>query len=108
MDKNGFVFLPMFFAGQLSNLKYLEEAIIGFITFSFAASYKVATIIFIYIMVNIAYCIRLKQLAIIDMVVVSFGFVLRIILGGVGTSTWISPWFYGKIEKIIKFREILI
>lgn len=38
MDKNGFVFLPMFFAGQLSNLKYLEEAIIGFITFSFAAT----------------------------------------------------------------------
>ena len=74
----------------------------------YPASYKVATIIFIYIMVNVAYCIRLKQLAIIDVVIVSFGFVLRIILGGVVTSTWISPWFYGKIEKIIKFREILI
>ena len=148
--KNGFVFLPMFFAGQLSNLICWREAIIGFISFSFAASaiyclndirdveedrlhpvkrhrpiasgsipvvagwlicitlalcsvlvccvlgyptgYKAAIIILIYIMINIAYCLRLKRLAIIDVVIVSFGFVLRIVLGGVVTSIWISPW----------------
>ena len=45
-----------------------------------------------YWLMNIAYCIKLKQYAIIDISVIAFGFVLRVFVGGLTTAIWISHW----------------
>lgn len=42
---------------------------------------ETASVILFYWLLNIAYCLKLKQYAIIDVCVVSFGFVLRILAG---------------------------
>lgn len=53
---------------------------------------KTAGVIFFYWVLNIAYCLFLKQHAIIDVCVIAFGFVLRIISGGLGTGIGLSKW----------------
>lgn len=148
--KNGFVFLPMFFGGQLLNEQSWIDSIITFVAFSFVASavyclndikdieadrfhprkckrplasgnvtviqgisllvlslaisfsialsglreknVEVALIVGLYFVLNVAYCLKLKQYAIIDVFIVSFGFVLRVVVGGVACSIWLSPW----------------
>lgn len=53
---------------------------------------ETASVILFYWLLNIAYCLKLKQYAIIDVCVVSFGFVLRILAGGYATSIHLSKW----------------
>lgn len=45
-----------------------------------------------YLTMNIAYCTKLKQIAIVDVFVIAIGFVLRIIAGGLATDIHISHW----------------
>lgn len=143
--KNLFVFLPMFFYGQLTDAAALKNAVIAFVAFSLVASsvycfndlkdaesdrkhpkkrfrpiasgavssgqaiacclvtflgglsvlmllpsdvaLKAAFILIAYAIINLAYCVKLKRVAIIDIVIVALGFVLRILVGGVSTST---------------------
>ena len=49
-------------------------------------------VILFYWLLNIAYCLRLKQHAIIDVCVVAFGFVLRLLAGGLATDIFLSKW----------------
>ena len=52
----------------------------------------VAGVIFFYWCMNLSYCIKLKRYAILDVCIVSFGFVLRIIAGGEATDIVLSRW----------------
>jgi 4-hydroxybenzoate polyprenyltransferase len=144
--KNLFVFVPIFFAGQLHDLDKLKINVISFFCFSFIAgcvyiindyldkekdkkhpekmnrplasgavstieavmvfSMLLGTAIFllsylnifswltigIYLLMNIAYSIRLKHTAIIDITIISFGFLLRIMLGGLSADIPVSQW----------------
>lgn len=45
-----------------------------------------------YLCQNIAYSYKLKQYAIIDVFVISFGFVLRLVAGSMACAIWLSPW----------------
>ena len=45
-----------------------------------------------YWLMNIAYCLRLKQYALIDVTIIAIGFVMRVLIGGVVTDIWISQW----------------
>lgn len=49
-------------------------------------------IIVFYLALNVLYCIKLKDQAITDVCIVAFGFVLRIIAGGVATDIMLSKW----------------
>lgn len=53
---------------------------------------SVCGIILAYITMNILYCIRLKNIGIVDVFIVSAGFVLRVIAGGVAADIWVSQW----------------
>jgi len=148
--KNFFVFLPLFFNGQLLNISLLLQCVVAFFAFSFSASsiycfndiydvevdrqhpkkckrpiasgkisvitaYVVMTVCFalsmailflfsgaekfsligliaFYFVMNIAYCVKLKRYVIIDVIVISVGFVLRILVGGIATNIWLSEW----------------
>ena len=145
--KNAFIFVPLFFGGELFHVDALLCGIITFFSFSFAASsiyclndiidveadrrhpvkchrpiasgavsisqayilmllmfalsigivcilgsLEVIGIITFYWLLNLAYCGKLKQYAIIDVCIVAFGFVLRLLAGGVATHIMLSKW----------------
>lgn len=147
--KNSFVFIPLFFGGQMSNTALLLDALTTFVAFSLAASsiyclndivdvepdrqhpvkchrpiasgqvsvsaaYALMAIMLIlsmtvcpmlkgrsmavgavvlgYWIMNIAYCVWLKNFAIIDVCLIAFGFVLRILAGGLATAIEPSNW----------------
>lgn len=45
-----------------------------------------------YLLLNFAYCLRLKRIAIIDVAIIATGFVLRVVAGGTSTGIFISHW----------------
>lgn len=53
---------------------------------------RVGAVINIYLILNIAYSLRLKQVAIIDVFIIALGFVLRLLAGGVACHIPLSPW----------------
>jgi 4-hydroxybenzoate polyprenyltransferase len=63
-------------------------AIIG----SFMLAQPLAVIIILYIVLMILYSLLLKQMMILDCVVVSIGFCLRAVAGAVVVGVFISPW----------------
>lgn len=65
---------------------------IGILTLLKQHFWAVAGVIFFYWCMNIGYCIKLKRYAILDVCIVSFGFVLRIIAGGEATDIVLSRW----------------
>lgn len=54
--------------------------------------YSTTAVIIIYWLMEIAYCMRLKRYAIIDVCILSVGFILRILAGGVSTGVILSHW----------------
>ena len=148
--KNLFIFLPLFFDRQLTDLDKLLAVVGAFVAYSLAASaiycfndiwdveadrqhpkkckrpiasgkiskgmgYGISAIlvtmsllllvtytgrekwylfgiICFYLLLNIAYCVKLKQITIIDVFIIAFGFVLRIFVGGVAVGIHLSHW----------------
>lgn len=150
--KNGFVFVPLFFAGKLTDPILFCRSIFAFFLFSFTASIiyvindyndiasdrehpdkknrplasgavpekaavffavglsfavfflffllgaflaeplKLAGVLLLYFVMNLAYTFRLKHVAIIDISIIAVGFVLRVFAGGFATGLGISQW----------------
>ncbi|BCS84918.1 decaprenyl-phosphate phosphoribosyltransferase [Prevotella herbatica] len=147
--KNFFVMVPLFFGGELFNLKSLIAGAIAFLAYSFAASsiycyndihdvdddrrhpakchrpvasgsvsilrayilmvlmillsmgcivflpennLETGGVILFYWLLNLAYCVRLKRYAIVDVCIVAFGFVLRLFAGGFASDIVLSKW----------------
>jgi 4-hydroxybenzoate polyprenyltransferase len=144
--KNLFIFLPLFFAGEITGGDLLLNAIIAFFAFSLFASGiyiindhqdiesdlqhtkkkfrplaagKVTTthafilmyilffsgtalmasislsavvILGTYFILNIAYSFALKHVAILDVIIISIGFVLRLFIGSIVTNIELSSW----------------
>lgn len=53
---------------------------------------QISFLLLLYFAMNIAYCIKLKHIAIIDVFIISIGFVMRVISGGAATEIWVSQW----------------
>lgn len=45
-----------------------------------------------YWLMNVAYCIRLKHYAILDVAIIAVGFVIRVLIGGFATDIIVSGW----------------
>ena len=45
-----------------------------------------------YVLLNIAYSLKLKQLAIVDVFIIAIGFVLRVLAGGTAAGIFLSHW----------------
>lgn len=148
--KNMFVFIPMFFAGELFDLHSLCLCAVTFLAYSFMASSiycyndivdadadrrhpvkchrpvasgavsvrlaytlmalmtvlsvavvlllppevmaNVLAVVLFYYLLNLSYCSKLKQYAIVDVCIVAFGFVLRILAGGFACEVIPSNW----------------
>ena len=59
---------------------------------SLLGSWETMGIIIFYWFLNLGYCAKFKQYAIIDVCIVAFGFVLRLLAGGVATGIVLSKW----------------
>lgn len=57
-------------------------------------SIKVSAILISYILINVAYCFKLKNIVIIDVMVITFGFVLRVESGSLATGVQVSSWLF--------------
>ena len=57
-----------------------------------AGQTKTIFVIVAYFVINVAYCLRLKEYAIIDVCIIASGFVLRILAGGYATGVHLSKW----------------
>lgn len=148
--KNCFVFLPLFFSGDLDNKELFLNAVVAFVAFCLVASsiycfndiydidadrkhpkkrlrpiasgkvsifqayclmgtlfvcsilvayfglpnssLKTVSILVLYFLMNIAYCMRLKNIALLDVFIISVGFVLRILIGGIACGIALSHW----------------
>ena len=144
--KNLFIFLPLFFSGEITNLKLLINTAIAFVSFSLIASsvyifndYRdieedcrhpkkrtrplasgkisrregitlmvvlfmlgfslmalistyATAILAAYVIMNVAYSLYLKQVAILDVVIIAIGFVLRLFTGSAVTGIVLSEW----------------
>lgn len=144
--KNLFIFLPLFFAGRITDTALLVNACIGFVAFSFASSavyilndyydieedrqhpkkkyrplasgaisitialwcmcicailgislmaalsVSACVILVIYLVVNVAYSYRLKHIAIVDLMLIAVGFILRLCVGSITTGIRLSLW----------------
>ena len=53
---------------------------------------KVMGILVVYYVLNMLYCAKLKDYAIIDVCIIAFGFVLRLLAGGFATGIVLSKW----------------
>ena len=87
-------------SGAIS-IKMAYTVMITFIVFSMvllfffgedATKYKLMGLIVFYYVMNLAYCIKLKRYVIVDVIIISIGFVLRIFVGGAATDIWLSEW----------------
>lgn len=45
-----------------------------------------------YLVMNLMYSFGLKHIAILDVIIIAAGFVFRVLLGGVATHIWVTPW----------------
>ena len=77
------------------NLAYAMAVVllVGSIGLSFLANWNLAVVMAVYIAIQLGYCLGLKNLAVIDICIVSSGFLLRAIAGGVAASIPLSQWF---------------
>ncbi len=55
-------------------------------------NWSVLGLIGAYLLLNLAYSLKLKHYAVIDVLLIAFFFVLRVFVGGLASGIWISHW----------------
>ncbi|NUS45802.1 MAG: decaprenyl-phosphate phosphoribosyltransferase [Mycobacteriaceae bacterium] len=60
---------------------------------SFAAAWQLSVVMAVYIAIQLGYCFGLKHEPVLDICIVSSGFLLRAIAGGVAAGIPLSQWF---------------
>lgn len=84
-------------AGKVGSKEAITLSIIllisGFSIYILLINNIAATLILLfYFLLNIGYCLKLKQISIVDISIVALGFVLRLFIGGVVTGIVLSHW----------------
>ncbi|MDE6297442.1 MAG: UbiA prenyltransferase family protein, partial [Muribaculaceae bacterium] len=75
---------------------------IGFFTLSFPSF----SILCFYLLLNLLYCLWLKQKMLIDVIIVALGFVLRVVLGGIVGDIPLSQWIIIMIFLLALFLAL--
>ena len=67
---------------------------LALIVMVFAMSFdtRLAIILSVYFLLQVAYSLYLKQILLVDILVVAAGFVMRILAGGIVIDVALSPW----------------
>lgn len=72
----------------------IVEIILLFVIFTvcYEMNIKLFIVLLIYFLINVLYSFKLKNIVIIDVMIITFGFVLRVQSGGIATNVQLSPW----------------
>jgi 4-hydroxybenzoate polyprenyltransferase len=69
---------------------------VALVLFSFATSYllapALALVALVYFAANVAYSFKLKKVAFVDVGLIAFGFILRVLAGGIATDVHVSAY----------------
>ena len=84
--------LPMSAAWALMALMFAAAAAMTALLGDTSRMLNVGGVLLIYYVMNLCYCAKLKQYAIVDVCIVAFGFVLRVLAGGFATDIEPSKW----------------
>lgn len=82
-------------SGKVSKIQGIILDIILFIiiiTFTSRFDVKILILLIAYVVMNIFYSFILKNVVIIDVMIITAGFVIRLISGGIATHVELSPW----------------
>ena len=82
-------------SGKVTKLQALIVEIILLIlvfTICYKIDSKLLIVFSLYFIINILYSFKLKNIVIIDVMIITFGFVLRVESGSVATNVQLSPW----------------
>ena len=72
----------------------------------FLVSNSLLLILSIYLVIQIIYCIKLKEEPIFDLMCIASGFLIRAISGGISSELFISPWFLLSIGLLALFLAL--
>lgn len=74
---------------------YAASAVLALASLALAhlASVDLVVLMALYLVVQVAYCVRLKHEPVLDIAIVASGFLLRAIAGGVASGIDLSQWF---------------
>tara|TARA_Y100001968_G_C19300682_1_gene688870 strand:+ start:124 stop:1020 length:897 start_codon:yes stop_codon:yes gene_type:complete len=96
-------------AGKISpSTSLISSLILTFLGFYLALKVSVilAILIFLYILIQVSYNLKLKKVPILDIFCISSGFLIRAISGGVAANLFISQWFLLTIGLLALFLSI--
>ena len=96
-------------AGKISvKLAFIFAVFLLFLSLfvAFAINMSLGLIITLYLSIQIAYCLILKRIPLIDIFCISAGFLLRSVAGGVATELPISPWFLLTVGLLALFLAL--
>ncbi len=79
-------------AWALMLLMFILSAVMVCLLDTYDHFMQVGLIILAYYIMNLLYCSKLKQYAIVDVCIIAFGFVLRVLAGGFATDIVLSKW----------------
>ncbi len=82
-------------SGAVSKSKAIQMMGVLFVTgfvLTAVLSWKALAVLLLYVVMNILYSFKLKHIAIIDIVIISLGFVLRLFIGAVVANIELSAW----------------
>jgi len=58
----------------------------------FIFDYRFFLLALVYTLLNLLYSFFLRNVIILDLVIIAFGFVIRVMIGGTVNDIWLSPW----------------
>jgi decaprenyl-phosphate phosphoribosyltransferase len=73
---------------------------------SLLLTFDLFVVIAAYLAMNVAYTFKLKEMAIVDVTVISVGFVLRVLAGGVTTGIIVSKWLVIIVFLLSMFQAV--
>ena len=66
---------------------------VGVCVYAFALRTSFGLVLVSYLLINIAYSFKLKNVVLLDIMAIAFGFVLRAVGGGLAIGVRLTPWF---------------
>ena len=89
-------------------LALTSSALLAVISLTLAAAVNasLAGVILAYGLIQVGYCLRLKQEPLLDLLCISAGFLLRAMAGGVAAGLAVSPWFLLTVGLLALFLAV--
>ncbi len=96
-------------SGMLSaTVAKLASALLAVVSLGLAYSldFELFLLLVLYLLIQLVYSFRLKRVALLDVLIVAAGFVIRVMVGGVVIDVEVSPWLYAFTGLLAMFLVV--